>query len=237
MKKCPQCQSFYDEDHSFCLNDGTPLISPQAETVQYNLPPTIQQNNPAFVVDLLPKQPEVPTQITPIPPVNQTQIPKKTSGFAVPLLIGLLLGGALVIATFFVMKSLDEKETASVVNSNNSNSGKNENTANTSNENTANSEKKESSTNKSENLANTANIVSNTETNTKKDRKYNGRVIMLNAYMRSAPDAYADEVDILPLDDRIVIGKRQSPNSPWYRVTCEHGSTGWMHGNTIEFTR
>jgi len=69
------------------------------------------------------------------------------------------------------------------------------------------------------------------------DKKYNGRVITLNAYVRSAPDQFAPEVDVLPLDDRLIIGKRASANSPWYRVTCEHGTKGWIHGNTVEFTK
>ena len=67
--------------------------------------------------------------------------------------------------------------------------------------------------------------------------KFNGRVIMLNAYVRSAPSKSANKVDILPMDDRINIERRENANSPWYYVTCEHGTSGWMHGDTIEFTQ
>lgn len=219
MKRCPQCQSMFDDDNSFCLNDGTPLIAEPPPTTAYNLPPT----KPSFVVDLSPK-PEIPTQFTPIPPVSMTnQTAKKSSNnYVVPLLIGLLLGGVLVLALFFIMKDSDDKTVA--VNSNNSNSSKNENSKNSSVNNNSKRTEKSSNTNSADNVR-------------EDDEKYNGRVIMINAYIRSAPDIYADELETLPLDERIIIGKREHSNSPWYRVTCEHGTNGWMHGNTIEFTK
>ena len=65
---------------------------------------------------------------------------------------------------------------------------------------------------------------------------FNGRVIAQNAYVRAAPRSSSNQVDILPVDDRIEIERRENADSPWYYVTCEHGIGGWMHGNTIEFT-
>ncbi len=52
-----------------------------------------------------------------------------------------------------------------------------------------------------------------------------------------ATDGTPDEIDVLPVDDRITIERRENEKSPWYYVTCEHGASGWMHGNTIEFTQ
>jgi len=69
------------------------------------------------------------------------------------------------------------------------------------------------------------------------DDEFNGRVITLNAYVRSQPSRTAREIDVLPIDDRLEIEERENENSPWFEVTCEHGTKGWMHGNTIEFTR
>jgi hypothetical protein len=69
------------------------------------------------------------------------------------------------------------------------------------------------------------------------DSRFNGRVIMANAYIRSQPDMTPDsEIEILPYEERINIVRRKSPNSPWYYITCEHGVSGWMHGDMIEFT-
>ena len=69
------------------------------------------------------------------------------------------------------------------------------------------------------------------------DEEFNGRVIASNAYVRASPSRNSDETDVLPVDDRINIERRENENSPWYFVTCEHGTSGWMHGNTIEFTK
>lgn len=34
MKKCPQCNQFFDDENLFCLNDGTPLNSPNVAETQ-----------------------------------------------------------------------------------------------------------------------------------------------------------------------------------------------------------
>jgi hypothetical protein len=67
------------------------------------------------------------------------------------------------------------------------------------------------------------------------DDDFNGRVITLNAYVRSQPSRNSKEIDVLPINDRLNIEEREDENSPWFRVTCEHGTSGWMHGNTIEY--
>ena len=102
--------------------------------------------------------------------------------------------------------------------------------------------------NKNSNASNNANViltnantVDSTALHSEKtlaaDDEFNGRVITLNAYVRSAPSKTATQIAVLPQDDRINIGTRESPNSPWYKVVCEHGTSGWMHGDTIEFTK
>lgn len=216
MKKCQQCQTIFTDDNSFCLNDGTLLVSEQ--------PPSFQPQNSSFVVDLSPPQPEIPTQFTPIPPVSAPiQTAKKSSvNFAAPLLVGLVLGGLLVLALFFLMKEKDADSAAN--NSNNSNSSKNE---------TAKNSPVSENSKKQEKTPTINSAVSDSE----EDDKYNGRVITINANLRSAPTTYADTLETLPLDEKIEIGRREHANSPWYRVTCEHGTSGWMHGNTIEFTK
>lgn len=65
---------------------------------------------------------------------------------------------------------------------------------------------------------------------TRKDSEFNGFVLSENANLRSAPNS--SSLEILPKDDRIEIIER---DGVWYRVLCEHGSSGWMHGNTIRF--
>ncbi len=55
MKKCPSCSRYYDHSQSFCLEDGTPLVSePEAETLV--LPPSSRQKKsklPLIILGLL----------------------------------------------------------------------------------------------------------------------------------------------------------------------------------------
>ena len=69
------------------------------------------------------------------------------------------------------------------------------------------------------------------------DDEFNGRVISQNAFVHAAPNRNSKQIDVLPVDDRLNIEERENESSPWFRVTCEHGTSGWMHGNTIEYTR
>jgi Bacterial SH3 domain len=224
MKKCPQCQNIFADEISFCPEDGAALVD-EPPTVEFTSPPA----NPAFVVDLR-EIDETPTEVKPFhyeSRPNPTQ--NKSGNFVVPLFIGLILGGVLVLATYFIIKNFGEKENAAVANTNSdSNAPLNHNLAAASTP----------SENKNNNSATNAANTTNSNTNTKSDDgKYNGRVIAVNAYIRSEPDRSSPEIDVLPMDDRIIIGRRENPNSPWYYVTCEHGTSGWMHGNTIEFTK
>lgn len=44
MKRCPSCQQTYPETTTFCLNDGTPLVS--AEPGSFDAPPTMRMPPP-----------------------------------------------------------------------------------------------------------------------------------------------------------------------------------------------
>lgn len=66
---------------------------------------------------------------------------------------------------------------------------------------------------------------------TRKDSEFNGFVLSENANLRSAPNSTVFET--LPKNDRLGIIER---DGVWYRVICEHGSAGWMHGNTIDWS-
>ena len=80
-----------------------------------------------------------------------------------------------------------------------------------------------------------SNVIHQTPTDAD-DSDFNGRVIAENAFVRASPSKTAAQTDVLPVNDRLHIERRESDNSPWFYVTCEHGTSGWMHGNTIEYT-
>ncbi len=228
MKKCPQCHNSYNDENIYCLNDGAILIDELPSTITFNYPNN-PLPNPAFVVDISPKD-ETPTLIAPFPPRVQIASTKSESkNYVVLLLIGLLAGGGLVLGTFFLTKSFGERKTEVATNANSAKSKVNSN------------DEKSSATN-ADITSGYNNVITNSANSTeeakpKKKGNYNGRVIMINAYLRSAPSDYATEVEVLPMDSFVKVGKRAAPNSPWYRVTSESGTNGWMHGNTIEFTR
>lgn len=70
----------------------------------------------------------------------------------------------------------------------------------------------------------------NERNKTRKDSEFNGFVLSENANIRSAPNSAV--LDALPQNDRLDIQER---DGTWYRVICEHGVSGWMHGNMIRF--
>ena len=132
------------------------------------------------------------------------------------LIIGLLLGGGIVLAAVLAGLYLYQNRAPQDANRNSStNSAPNTKTSPSTTPVTA-SAKHEKHTDEA-------------------DDAFNGRVIKLNAYVRSSPKANSKQIDVLPIDDRLHIEKQENPNSPWFRVTCEHGTSGWMHGNTIKY--
>src|SRR5215475_13410717 len=128
MKRCPQCNRTYTDDAlSFCLDDGSPLVSASAPssfdpnaTVQYpssretTPQPTIAY--PGQIPPTLPP-PAAPPQWSPMPPAA----PQKRSVWPWLLGIGAVLvfmGIGVVILIFAI---------ASVTNSNNNNANSNSN--------------------------------------------------------------------------------------------------------------
>ncbi len=225
MKKCPQCSTVYGDDIQFCLNDGTPLIAEnftlpsaddgiEAETVIRHAPTVVDVSGEDF-----PHAPESFPQVS-LPKTIVVEKPASSRNYFIFLLVGLLLGGSLVLLTLFLARNF-YRDDATQVSVNNNRSGAVNQAQNV----------RETPKDKIE----TANEKHQTQTNAD-DAEFNGRVIALNAYVRSAPDLSASRSDVLPVSDRINIERRENDNSPWFYISCEHGTSGWMHGNTIEFT-
>lgn len=226
MKRCPRCNRVFDDSLDFCTEDGTPLtqetfvlpseaapLNAEEETVIRTAPAnTHLQSPPAPTV-------RFDYRIPPPAAVAPVIVEKRRSAgkYALFLVLGLILGGGLVLtAGIFAMFRLQNK-TPQTVNTTNRNSTPTPKLTPTATPVTA-SAKHENRTDAS-------------------DDEFNGRVISLNAYIRSSPNRSSNEIDVLPIADRLEIEERENENSPWFRVTCEHGTSGWMHGNTIEYTR
>lgn len=222
MKRCPQCNIVFEDENIYCLNDGTNLIEEnfslpsndfEAETVIRHEPIMINLSS-----ENIPPEPVVYQK-----PPNETVIikqPATRKNAAIFLVLGLLLGGGLVLATLLLARSFYQTGDTKTVKVNQS----------------ANSNKivKVSPTETPLKLEKPS---QKHETRTSADDdEFNGRVIAVNAYLRASPNRSSAETDVLPIDDRLNIERRETEKSPWYLVTCEHGANGWMHGNTIEFT-
>lgn len=105
MKKCPQCNQFFDDENLFCLNDGTPLNSPNiAETQSFT--------------------DEVPTVFAPrfhTPPTNQQVSATNNNKWIFPVL-GLLVGIIIVLGFLVFSNRLSgDKENKAETNSNREN--------------------------------------------------------------------------------------------------------------------
>lgn len=205
MKRCPQCNSVFEDSLIYCTQDGEILIEenfilPSESSIIETEEETIIHHEPIKV--------EIPTA-SPLPAETLTQIPqpekvvpviiekpRNTGKYLMFWLIGLLFGAVLtvgILAVLFLRNNNSPK-----VNSN---------------ENVQISNGKHNEPNK-----------------TRKDSEFNGFVLSENANLRSAPNSAV--LDSLPKDDRLNILER---DGAWYRVICEHGVSGWMHGNTIRF--
>lgn len=226
MKRCPQCNSVFDDSLDYCTNDGTALIeetfvlpsqaSPmdaEEQTVIRHEPLTINIPNQRQPAPTEQFNYQIPPTETVIPVVIEK--PRNTGKYMLFLVLGLVLGGLLVLATVLFSMYLFQETPPQ--------------TANTATPNSTQTPKP------------TATPITASAKHEKRtgdaDDDFNGRVITLNAYIRSSPNRSAKEIDVLPIDDRLEIEERENENSPWYQVTCEHGTSGWMHGNTIEYTR
>lgn len=231
MKRCPQCNSVFEDEMIFCKQDGTLLgqdgfslpsdFLPNAETETEQ--ETVLRYQP-INIDI--EKPNIPQQPQPIeqPQVNPyipnhgnfppPSSPKQNRGclkYSVFLLIGLIIGGGIVLAILgFGYFYLNKSSNANVAN-NNTNIATNQNTKTSDNK--------------------------HSQPNPNVDEKsLNGRIIRANAILRSTPNSNSKRVDTLPKNDRIEIIQRRSSTSKWYEIECEHGSRGWIDGYTIEFT-
>ena len=227
MKRCPQCNRVFDDSLDYCTEDGTPLVG---ET--FVLPSEVSPIEEETVVRREPVKIEIPVQEATAPteqinyqvtPTGETIIPvviekrRNTGKYLLFLVLGLVLGGSLVLAAVLFSIYLSQEKPAQNVNVTTRNSTPTPKQTPTATPVTA-SEKHEKRTDEP-------------------DEEFNGRVISLNAYVRASPNRNSKEIDVLPVDDRLDIEERENDDSPWFRVTCEHGTSGWMHGNTIEYTR
>lgn len=248
MNRCPQCQYLFDKHISRCPNDRSFLMP--------DLPPTVEYINPYVSNPTLIKTMAFP-RFAPVPPVNEAQPPrKKPDNYAGFLLVGLLLGCITIASLFVIVRFFSNagNNVSAAVPRNVDNPSKGNAQTKPANDEIkpANAEPNRSSesaaVNKPVNAQTPekpANVyppkdtlpAANTDVYKKPVNNFNGRVIMMNAFLRSAPDMNAPEVTVLPLSSPITIGKQASPNSPWFRVKSEDGAVGWMHGNTIEYTR
>ena len=233
MKRCPQCNSVFDDSLVYCTNDGTPLIDetfvlpseaspvePEEITIVHRDPVT---HDPIKIEIPNASAPTLTEQISYQTPTGETVIPvviekrRNTGKYMLFLVLGLVLGGGLVLAAILFAMYLSQNNRPPTVNTTTQNSASTPGSAPTATPVVA-SAKHEKRTDAP-------------------DDEFNGRVISRNAYVRSSPNRNSKEVDVLPIDDRLEIEERAGDNSPWFRVTCEHGTNGWMHGNTIEYTR
>jgi hypothetical protein len=206
MKTCPKCNSVFTPENAFCLNDGTPLV-----TEDFVLPSNFTPDEEETVVR---STPIVIDNFTPPPPppVQNFTAPRAAPKrsvlkYLVFLIAGLFLGVALVLGSLALIAGRFGEPGVSV------NSPVNSKPAATAP------------------VVNEKHLARN---KTRDDDEFNGVVNTENANIRSAPNSGVQ--DVLPKADRINIIERENATSPWYRVMCEHGVTGWMHGNTIKFS-
>lgn len=228
MKKCPQCNTVFDDVLIYCTKDGTPLIEENL-VLPSELSPDDEEetliNRDSITINI--PDTERPTEeFTQIPPTEQVvpivvENQRRTGKYLLFLIAGLILGSGLVLGTLVFVRFVYQENTFQNSNVSNRSSVGNSNTD------------EDNSETQTLPVASEKHSARTDESND----EFNGRVITLNAYIRSAPDGNSSELDILPINDRINIIRREDLNSPWYFVACEHDSSGWMHGNTIEFTR
>lgn len=239
MKKCPQCNAVYKDELLYCLSDGTALIeqpAPASPTVvDYDDSETVVRSEP-IVIDFGNSKNETepimidfsdvetvvhpPKQAEELPQVTVIEKPApKTSNYALFLIIGLFIGGGLVLLTLFLARTFFS---GGEVNANNAAPVNQPVSTSSANQNTNQTIQNAAARHEAPNPSADVNLL-------------NGSVIAVNAYVRALPNKDSAEIDVLPIGDRLQIEKRENDSSPWYQIKCEHGTSGWMHGNTIAF--
>ncbi len=217
MKRCPQCNSVFTDENKFCLNDGANLVEENLtmpSSVEIGDEPTVIRTEP-IIVDIAQ---EIPPTVE-NPPIQETIIVhrpaeekrSKTPKYVIFLILGLLIGGGMVLAAFLLAGNFYQNQNSNVA---------------------------VSYTSENSSVKNAESVKEEPDkTISEESDEFNGRVIAINANLRTEPGLYADEVAILPIDEKINIIRRENNNSPWYYVESEGGLNGWIHGNTIEFIK
>jgi hypothetical protein len=171
MKRCPQCNSVFDDRQDFCANDGSALIDEH-----FVLPSEASANDTEeeTVVRHEPIRIEIPNTVLPAE-APENQLPPTPQAFLL----------------FQNRNSNPERPVENVQLPASKHAERNP---------------------------------------TRNDAEFNGFVLSEAANIRSSPGSAV--LDSLPKNDRLEILER---DNAWYRVVCEHGIAGWMHGNTIRF--
>ena len=228
MKRCPQCNSVFDDNLLYCTHDGTPLAQenftipsefahePDEETIIRREPIRIDVSEPEILITQPEYQIPAAANVEPVIIVKR----RNTGKYILFLILGLILGGGLVLATLLFSQKYYRSNNSNVTVSLPANTNVRE-------------VKTPTATPTPAPTPNTEHLSETSET----DEEFNGRVIVGNANIRSSASKTAASITLLPMDDRLTIERRANEESPWYYVTCEHGTSGWMHGDTIEFTQ
>jgi hypothetical protein len=248
MKRCPKCNTVFEDEMTFCKEDGTPLLNDsmplpsdltpedhdegEQETVLRYKPINFDISNPGrsssakqtppspVPANQPPVNPSAPNQGNSVPPPIPPTI-KKGGGcfrYSLILILGLLIGGGGVLVILGI----------GFVYYNDRLQINNPPGATKTKENTPPRE-----TNKNSNKTVSKN---HSQRNTEADeKKLNGQVISRRASLRASPSNRSKRIARLPRNDRIEIIRRKSPTSSWYEIECEHGARGWISGFSIKF--
>lgn len=230
MKRCPKCSNTFNNETRFCTYDGTPLVSEMSEIPSEYSAELDDEGEFETVIRTSP----VKTRIPVFPPDQAEEEFQQPSGksrsglkadekpkrsilkYLVIIAAGFLLVGVFALALLgggylYYLRQVE----------------------------IANAEKKraESESIKRPDDKPAESAVDHSTENTEIDEStLNGKVIKAMVNVRSKPNRTSAKVGTIPKNDRLNIIKRESNKSPWYQIECEHGTRGWMHGNTIAFT-
>lgn len=118
MKICPQCRNKFEEDYSFCLQDGTPLVDLLIDSSSDNELQTFAKNNESKTQDQTLILPNNANQSEPSESFQKVESKDQKSHFGMAVagfaVFGLLLLGTIIGGGYFYMQSMNRGETASV---------------------------------------------------------------------------------------------------------------------------
>jgi hypothetical protein len=246
MKRCPQCNTVFEDEKDFCTADGTRLINETFSLPSDFAPKDHPDDEQQTVIRYKPIKFDIPKPKTSPQPKAQTSVPNKPNvnpyaphpGGTIPsqtvakpkggcfksfliLLLGLFIGGGIVLAILGVgyvyINNFPDQNTTGEKTADDRSDNKTDKQPND------NTDKKPTGR--------------HSEQNTEIDEsRLNGRVIRTRASLRTSPANRSKRVARLPKNDRLEVIRRKSSKSKWYEVRCEHGVRGWIDGNQIELT-